>query len=378
MRGSAEDVANGIREAGVAPSVSCGWARRANRTKNVAHSASEHPWVREVGGARQTYFDLASLTKPLTALAFACAGELRSKTLGDVLAKLASTAAGDAPLELFLAHRTGLGAHAPLYEPLTRGEDIDVGRALAIAANSLRDEVARPVTRPIEGHAPLYSDLGYILAGAALAHDARATDAGEVVASSVIAPLGLGDCLGTARELERRGVPLAVVAAPTEDVPWRGGVVRGRVHDENAWALTGAGGCGHAGLFGTIEAVLTVGEAVLDGLTGAASPFGELVDLSWLVRARPHGTLRAGFDGKSLEGSSAGTIAGPRTFGHLGFTGTSLWIDPDAEIVVALLTNRVHPTRDNIAIRAARPFAHDALFARALSAVADARSFGVP
>jgi CubicO group peptidase (beta-lactamase class C family) len=76
--------------------------------------------------------------------------------------------------------------------------------------------------------------------------------------------------------------------------------------------------------------------------------------------------LRAGFDGKSAEGSSAGIVCGPRTFGHLGFTGTSLWIDPDAEIVAVLLTNRVHPARDNVKIREARPAAHDALHARAL------------
>jgi CubicO group peptidase (beta-lactamase class C family) len=75
--------------------------------------------------------------------------------------------------------------------------------------------------------------------------------------------------------------------------------------------------------------------------------------------------LRAGFDGRSLEGSSAGTRMGPRAFGHLGFTGTSLWIDPDARIVVTLLTNRVCPTREHLAIRAARPAAHDALFERA-------------
>jgi CubicO group peptidase (beta-lactamase class C family) len=84
------------------------------------------------------------------------------------------------------------------------------------------------------------------------------------------------------------------------------------------------------------------------------------------VRPRAGGTLRAGFDGKSEGGgSTAGERAGPRTFGHLGFTGTSLWIDPDAEAVAVLLTNRVHPTRDNGAIRAARPLAHDALFALA-------------
>ncbi|RYG70577.1 hypothetical protein EON77_13790, partial [bacterium] len=81
--------------------------------------------------------------------------------------------------------------------------------------------------------------------------------------------------------------------------------------------------------------------------------------------AGKHFPLRAGFDGKSASASSAGERSGPRTFGHLGFTGTSLWIDPDAETVVAMLTNRIHPTRDNLRIRAARPVAHDALFARA-------------
>jgi CubicO group peptidase (beta-lactamase class C family) len=77
--------------------------------------------------------------------------------------------------------------------------------------------------------------------------------------------------------------------------------------------------------------------------------------------------LRAGFDGKSADGSSAGTVLGARSFGHLGFTGTSLWIDPDARIVVALLTNRVCPTRDNVKIREARPRVHDALARLALS-----------
>jgi CubicO group peptidase (beta-lactamase class C family) len=91
--------------------------------------------------------------------------------------------------------------------------------------------------------------------------------------------------------------------------------------------------------------------------------------LEWLVRPRPGGTLRAGFDGKSDEGSTAGVRLGPRTFGHLGFTGTSVWLDPDAEIVVALLTNRVCPSREarsTRAIREERPRAHDSLFDRAV------------
>ena len=142
------------------------------------------------------------------------------------------------------------------------------------------------------------------------------------------------------------------------------------MHDENGWALTGSGGSGHAGIFATIGAVLAFGEAVLDALDGLGKPFGHPVELAWLVRVRPGpggaGSLRAGFDGKSGEASSAGARMGPRSFGHLGFTGTSLWIDPDAKVVVALLTNRVCPSRDNFVIRAARPPAHDLLFDRAI------------
>ncbi len=109
---------------------------------------------------------------------------------------------------------------------------------------------------------------------------------------------------------------------------------------------------------------------MLDALLGeAARSPGR--DLAWLVAERAGGTLRAGFDGKSPEGSSAGARFGARSFGHLGFTGTSLWIDPDARVVAVLLTNRVWPrTREQDAIRAARPAAHDALHAYATSLAA--------
>jgi CubicO group peptidase (beta-lactamase class C family) len=245
-----------------------------------------------------------------------------------------------------LAHRAGLEAHVQLW----LGKHMHSASMLQEAANSRRSDAGGEI--PEGGFGPVYSDLGYMLAGAALAREMKTVDAGEAIERLVIAPLGLGARLGTARSLEAHGVDLLEKAAPTEDAPWRGGVVRGRVHDENAWALTGEGGSGHAGMFGTIDAVLAFGLHVLL----------HVKDLDWLVRRRDDGTLRAGFDGKSGNGSSVGNVAGPNTFGHLGFTGTSLWIDPDARIVVALLTNRVYPTRENTAIREARPWAHDALF----------------
>jgi CubicO group peptidase (beta-lactamase class C family) len=110
-------------------------------------------------------------------------------------------------------------------------------------------------------------------------------------------------------------------------------------------------------MFGTVSGVLAFAGDALAGVRGG--------ELGWLVCERPGGTLRAGFDGKSAEGSSAGVHMGARSFGHLGFTGTSFWIDPDTGVIVSLLTNRVHPSRDNVVIRATRPRVHDALYALA-------------
>jgi CubicO group peptidase (beta-lactamase class C family) len=330
---------------GVAPACAAGCAARAARGGR-----------RETGGETGLYFDLASLTKPMTAVAVVRAGIDRRTPLEQLLPEARGTPSGPLALELFLAHRAGLEAHRALYAPLLEGRTVELAAALREAAGARRpDALGAP---PEEGFAPLYSDLGYVLAGAALARAIGARDAGEAIGRLVLEPLGLGGRAGTIRELEAHGVrgPFA----PTETVAWRGGPVVGAVHDENAWALTGRGGSGHAGIFATIDALMAFGEAVLDALDGAG-------ELEWLVRPRPGGSLRAGFDGKSEEGSSAGSRMGPRAFGHLGFTGTSFWVDPDARAVVALLTNRVCPTREHLAIRAARPTAHDALFDRAMA-----------
>lgn len=349
----AGQVARRVVLEGVAPACAAGCAARGS---GVGPDPGGAEWTCEVGGDTGLYFDLASVTKPMTAVAVVRAGIDRRTPLEELLPEVRGTASGPVALELFLAHRAGLDAHRTLYAPLVEGKAIEPAAALREAADARRpDAVGAP---PEEGFAPLYSDLGYVLAGAALARAVGARDAGEAIARLVLEPLGLGGRAGTVRELEARGVrgPFA----PTETVAWRGGPVVGAVHDENAWALTGRGGSGHAGIFATIDAVLAFGEAVLDALHATD-------ELDWLVRPRPGGCLRAGFDGKSERGSSAGDRMGPGTFGHLGFTGTSLWIDPDARAVVALLTNRVCPTREHLAIRAARPPAHDALFERAMA-----------
>ena len=310
-----------------------------------------------------TVFDLASVSKPVVACALlrlVGRGALDlHRPLGELLPEALGSRSEQVPLELFLAHRAGLEAHRPLFAPLMAGRAMQRGPALGTAADARRSDCAG--TPGADGFPPLYSDLGYVLLGAVIER-VTGDQLDDVVWREVSEPLGLE--LGSARQLLGSRRDFVRQVAPTEVVRARGGLVRGIVHDENAWALSGHGASGHAGLFGTVSDVLGFGAALLDALAGRSQWLSQQA-LWTLVRPRPGGSLRAGFDGKSAGSSSAGALSGPETFGHLGFTGTSLWCDPAAGVASVLLTNRVHPTRENPRIRAARPLVHDALFGSA-------------
>ena len=307
-------------------------------------------------------FDLASVTKPFVALTvarLARRGRLSlDMPLRELLPQARASVTGSAPLSLLLAHRAGLEAHRTLFAPLLAGLPIDRNAAIAETVSARRPECAGPA--PEHGHPPVYSDLGFVLVGLALER-LEGLPLDHIVDREVCAPLGLE--VGSARLLRGRSGDFAQRCMPTETVPFRGGEVRGAVHDDNAWALSGHALSGHAGLFGTALAVARFGAALLDVWHGRSEVWLDTKSLAALLQERPGGTLRAGFDGKSADQSSAGTQAGPRSFGHLGFTGTSLWCDPDADRALVLLTNRVCPTRNNPRIRAARPVVNDALFA---------------
>ncbi|MFO0550262.1 MAG: serine hydrolase domain-containing protein [Polyangiaceae bacterium] len=311
----------------------------------------------------ETPFDLASVTKPFVAVTLARLVRHRaialSEPLGEVFPRVRGTPAAEVPIELLLAHRSGLAAHIELFAPLRVGLPFEREVAIDLAARSRRAECVGSI--PPDGFAPVYSDMGYLLLG--LAMEARAGLAlDELVAREVLRPLGIDKLVGAARQLATPSMSDFVArVAPTEDVAFRGGVVRGVVHDENAFAMSGLGLSGHAGLFGDARAVLRFGRAILDATRADDGWLGP-DDLAPLLRVRQGGSLLAGFDARTLENPSSGARLGPRTFGHLGFTGTSLWIDPDAKFVGVLLTNRVHPTREHIAIRKARPAAYDAMF----------------
>jgi len=348
-----------VVERGVAPGASAYVARFDGAAWRSAEGAAGlHSGAGSAEVAPQTIYDLASLTKPVVACTLARrirAGELRWESpLGSLLPEATGTVSEAVPLRLFASHRAGLLAHVRL-----RDTGVAPAGWLSLCAGARRPECQTEL--PDEGFAPLYSDLGYILMGALLERRAGAAlerlvqlEVSEPHALELHSAQGWAERLGPERFLAS--------VAPTELVSERGGLLWGVVHDDNAWDCRGAGLAGHAGLFGTAAAVGGFAQAVLDALAGRSPEWLSPAEAGVLVEPRPGGSLRTGFDGKATQGSSAGARFGARAFGHLGFTGTSLWCEPDASVVVVLLTNRVYPSRENVRIRDVRPDVHGELF----------------
>jgi CubicO group peptidase (beta-lactamase class C family) len=350
-------IAEIVVTSGAAPGAAVASARREGDrwliSSGIAGAASGVP--------HDPVFDLASVTKSFVATTAARlssrGGPTLEATLGSLVPELGDTPSGEVSLLLLLSHRAGLDAHRSLFAPLVAGRTFSRARALREAAMARRPDARG--TPPAQGFPPLYSDLGYVLAGAALER-ATGLPLDELVERELVTPLGLD--VHSARRWFVESPDFLARVLPTETMAFRGGSIRGAVHDENAWALAGHGLAGQAGLFGTADAVVRFGAALLDALAGRAGSLLSPAELTPLVAERPGGSLRAGFDGKSGPASAAGALASTGTFGHLGFTGTSLWCDPQAERVTVLLSNRVSPSRENLRIRAIRPMVHDALF----------------
>lgn len=302
-----------------------------------------------------TRYDLGALTQSVVAVAalrLAAAGELEldapvEQLVGDVRGGVLD----GVTLRQLLGHRGGLARWGGLY--------LDVPHEIGSAAARrwLVSEAARRPLEPGEPEAP--SDLGYLIAGEAIAR-AVGQPLDRVVDAWVLSPLGLSAQLGFPGALptEKRAAQ-ARESAPTERCEWRGRLVRGQVHDENAVALGGVGG--HAGLFGTAHAVALFGRAVVDVLRGRS----DFLPRSLLDEALAEGpgALRAGWQVKAGDRPACGRRMTVASFGQLGFTGTSIWCDPELDVVVVLLTNRVCPSRANEKIAGFRPAFHDGVLA---------------
>jgi len=153
------------------------------------------------------------------------------------------------------------------------------------------------------------------------------------------------------------GEKTATRIAPTESNAWRDGVTRHEVHDENAAAMRGV--AGHAGLFGTAESVLAISGAWLKAYHSTGCRLEHSLVRQWVAHQNiSNSSWALGWDTPSKD-SSSGQYFSEQSFGHLGYTGTSLWIDPVKRIEVVLLSNRVHLGHDNNKIRTFRPRIHD-------------------
>lgn len=293
--------------------------------------------------ADDTIFDLASLTKVLATTTLVMQQvERGAMALDDPVAQHVAAWRGadraHVTVRDLLAHCGGLTAYAPFYREYTGRAEFE----RALCSVPLEYE---PRTKAV------YSDLGFMLLGFILEDHAALSARFDALRSQ----------MGIVEDLQYHPpVVWRPRTAPTETDPWRGRLLIGEVHDENAAALGGA--AGHAGLFGTAAACGQYARHVLQVLGGKTGVIQRATLETCIARRAdvPASSRALGWD-TMLPGSSCGRHMSPRAFGHTGFTGTSLWIDPDRRIYVVLLTNRVHPSRANDAIRQVRPAVHDAV-----------------
>jgi CubicO group peptidase (beta-lactamase class C family) len=297
----------------------------------------------------ETVFDLASITKAVAttaaAMVLADRGRLElDARLGDLLPGFVvgmepRSGKERVTLRMLLTHSSGLPGYVQFFTTCTTGD------ALLRAALALKLE-APP------GERTEYSDPGFILLGKALEVLSGET-LDRFCAREVFDPLGMRTARFCPPAMARQSIP------PTENDTWfRGRVIQGQVQDENAYVMGGV--AGHAGLFANVRDLLCLAACMLaEGKTAQGRQLFRPETVAQFAARQGEGRA-LGWD-VPTPGGSTGQYFSKRTIGHLGFAGTSLWIDPEQELAVALLTNRTWPDRSNQAIKQIRPLFHDAV-----------------
>ena len=317
-----------------------------------------------------TMFDMASLTKVVATTTAAMILEDEGKlnldaTIHTYLPELTDSAKGHITVRMIITHSGGFEAFAPLWRE-HRGR-----------ADYLAQINARPLAY-VPGDSTIYSDWDFVLMGLIIEH-ITGMPLDQFVSSRVWQPLNMhdtgfnplssgvmpadSDCTAAFRADN----PLLARIAMTEiDTAYRHTHIHGIVHDENACALGGV--AGHAGLFSSARDVAVFCQMLLNGGQYGGVRFIQPTTVArWTARQSNKSSRALGWDTPSDQ-SSAGRYFSPRSFGHTGFTGTSIWIDPERGVFVVLLTNRVDPTRANMREDALRRDIADAVQAAILDA----------
>jgi len=305
-----------------------------------------------------TVFDLASLTKPLAASAALMklieeTPDLLERKLENVLPETCKTDKAQIKIKHLLSHTSGFPDYRPYY----------------LKINSVLYENPKTVLRKLlikerfvssVGKKVLYSDLGFMMLEWVIE---RLTNTAMdcFLDKEIYSPLGIKNLFfpGISCKREKQ-------FAATELCSWRKMLLDGVVHDDNAYA---AGGIqGHAGLFGAIDDIFILLCEFLTVFKGDTwqSVFKKKIVEDFLKPYENTGRT-LGFDMPEPSGSSSGRFFSKNSVGHLGFTGTSFWMDVDRSIIIILLTNRVHPYRHNYKIKTFRPIIHDALMEKIIN-----------
>ena len=309
-------------------------------------------------------FDYSRESPPVTTNAIYDLASL-SKAVGTTTAAVLLYDQGklwlEAPLVRYLPEFGGVTGHdqVTVRQLLTHTSGLPAYERLFCEARDkqalLKRIYAMPLAAP-PGQKFVYSDFGMILLGEIIERVAG-QPLDQFLRQRVFEPLGMKDTF------YRPSKSLRARIAPTErDDVFRKRLIRGEVHDEHAWVMGGV--AGHAGLFSTARDLAVFAQMMLNGGSygGRRILQRRTVEEFTARPASPTGSTRAlGWDRPSPKGSSAGAHFSPRSFGHTGFTGTSLWVDPEKQLFVVLLSNRVHPTHANLQIRKVRPAVHNAV-----------------
>ena len=315
----------------------------------------------------ETVFDLSSLTKVLaTTIAMMMLTREEKLRLDDRVTRFFPNFGVHGKDRItfrhLLAHCSGLAAWRPFYRLI--GDIERSGRVNFMSSPGARqwtyEEIHREKPEAPVGSKAIYSDLNFIILGEAI-EQASGVSLLRFCHERIYRVLGLAATgfidisLARTRKLE----PVQEMFAATENCPSRKRLLIGEVDDENAFAMGGV--AGHAGLFAPVREVDRIAAELIACYKGRSTLVPEKIVRDFWTRdvVVPGSTWALGWDTPSQDHSSSGHHFPPTAVGHLGFTGTSIWIDPEREIAVSILTNRVHPSRDNQSIREFRPKIHD-------------------
>ena len=315
----------------------------------------------------ETVYDLSSLTKALaTTVAFMLLARDGKFRLDDRVTRFFPdfSVHGKSAVTFrhLLAHCSGLPAWRPFYQRIAEIEK--AGRVNFMASRGAKEftyeEIHREKPDAPAATRAIYSDLGFMMLGETVEKVAGVA-LNRFCREKIFRPLGLRstDYIDISLVRSRRLEPVADMFAPTECCPSRGRMLVGEVDDENAFAMGGV--AGHAGLFAPVREVDRIARELIACYGGRSDFLPKKIVREFWTRdaAAPGSTWALGWDTPSAQGSSSGRHFSPNAVGHLGFTGTSLWIEPEREIAISMLANRVHPSRDNERIREFRPKIHD-------------------